>query len=134
MTANQSLRTDERQWLIYDDESLGAVMRGLEAWALKIAAQLLMPNRVDGLRGVGHFMDRVADARLRHMKKNGGAQEVVADWILLISRWAAGKSLETPEVTRALDEIYAATTRLDSRAMSAGIVGPGTHRIAVRGD
>ena len=129
-----SLRTDDRQWLIHDDEPLGAVMRGVEAWALAIAANLLKNHKTEQLRGIGNFMGRVADSRLSGMKRNGGAQEVVADWILLISKWAAEKSLLTPEVARALDEIHASVYRLDSRARSAGVVGPGVHRQAVRGD
>lgn len=128
------LRTDERQWLIYDDEVLGAVARGVEAWALAIAANLLRPNSEEGLRGVGHFMGRVADARLTEMKRNGGAQEVTADWILLVSAWAAGKIPWTPDVARALDELHAAVYRLDSRGQGTGTTGPGVHRAAIRGD
>lgn len=128
------LRTDERQWLIYDDESLGAVMRGLEAWSLAVAGNLLKADQTDELRGMGNFMDRVAGARLSEMKANGGAQEVVADWMLLISKYAAGKTPLTPDIQRALDELHAAVYRLDSRANGAGLTGPGVHRLAVRGD
>lgn len=134
MTANQGLRTDDRQWLIYDDESLGAVMRGLEVWGLAVAGNLLKNHKVQPLRGIGNFMGRVADSRLSMMKKNGGAQEVVADWILIVSKWSAGRSPMTPDVKRALDEMWASVYRLDSRANAAGVIGPGDHRIAVRGD
>lgn len=128
------LRTDERQWLIYDDESIGALTRGLEAWALAIASNLLEENRIAGLRGIGSLMSRIADQRLVTMKRNGGAQEVVADWILLVSAAAAGKTPWTPDVDMAIDELHAVGYRLDSRGSSAGILGPGVHRAAIRGD
>lgn len=132
-----SLRTDERQWLIYDDEVLGAYMRGLEAWALKVFSERLKqvgPDRLRPLNGIATFAGRVADQRITEMKRNGGAQEAVADWVLLVSKWAAGKTPLTPDVQRGLDEFHSVATRIDSRVMGAGVHGPGVHRIAVRGD
>lgn len=130
------LRTDERQWLIYDEEVLGAVMRGLEAFALHLAGGPLTRHRVGAVRAIGHFMRKVSDARLREMEKNGSAQEVVVEHIRRIFIWLgqeqnSGLALPEPE---GLDEIHAAVVRLDSRAKSAGVVGPGVHRLAVRGD
>lgn len=135
-----SLRTDERQWLIYDDEVLGAYIRGLEAWALKVFAQRMRQqagkgvNRLRPLNGIAAFAERVADQRIVEMKRNGSAQEVVADWILMVSKWAAGKTPLTPDIQRGLDEFHSVSTRIDSRVMGAGIKGDGVHRIAVRGD
>lgn len=133
------LRTDERQWLIYDEEVMGAVIRGLEAWALMIAGTRLRkghrgPDRIKAMNAIGRFMQKIADQRLTEMKRNGGAQEQVADWILLVSKWAAGKTLYTPDIGRALSEIYATIYHNDSRVNSAGVRGPGIHRQAVRGD
>jgi hypothetical protein len=131
------LRTDERQWLIYDDEVLGAYTRGLEAWALMVLAQSLRnvgPDRFRALNGIATWCHRVAEQRLVEMKRNGGAQEVVSDWVLLVSRWAAGKTPLTPDVARGIEEFHSVATRLDSRGNSAGITGPGVHRQAIRGD
>ncbi len=132
-----TLRTDERQWLIYDDDSLGAIIRGLEAWALMVLGTRLRdsgPDRIRALNGIGAFCQKVANQRLVEMKRNGGAQEVAADWILLVSKWAAGKTPLTPDVARALDEIHSVSTRIDSRVNGAGVSGPVVHRVAVRGD
>lgn len=137
MTERHGLRTDERQWLIYGDEQIGAVIRGLEAWALMVLGTKLRnkgPNRNRPLNGLGAFCQKVADQRITELKRNGGAQEVVADWILLISKWAAGKSPYTPDVARATDELYSVAFHIDSRVNGAGILGPGAHREAVRGD
>lgn len=133
------LRTDERQFLIYDDEVLGAVVRGLEAWALMIAGTRLRKghrgaNRVKAMNAIGAFMQKIANQRIVEMKRNGGAQEQVAEWIFIISKWAADKTPWTPDVARALDEIHGTITYNDSRVNAAGINGEGTHRIAVRGD
>lgn len=131
------LRTDERQWLIYDDETLGAVMRGLEAIALSIVGRSLQRNRVEAVRAIGHFMGRVADARFAEMERNDGAQQVAARHLRTIFGWlsrqqATGLDLPAPQAE--LDQVYASVFRLDSRAQSAGVVGPGVHRQAVRGD
>jgi len=133
------LRTDERQFLIYDEEVLGAVVRGLEAWALMIAGTRLRKghrgaDRVRAMNAIGKFMIKVADQRIVEMQRNGGAQEQVAEWIFLISKWAAGKTPWTTDVDTALQEIYGTIAYNDSRVNGAGSQGPGVHRIAVRGD
>jgi len=132
-----SLHTDERQGLIYGDEAIGAVVRGLEAWGLMVLGTRLRqtgPDRIKALNGIGAFCQKVADQRLIEMKRNGGAQEVAANWILLISKWAAAKTPLTPDISRALDEIYWTVFHIDSRASSAGMEGPGVIRQAIRGD
>lgn len=135
MNAHESLRTDERQWLIYEtDGETGALVRGLEAFAMQVAGRLLARNPIDALRGLGHFMLRIADARLREMLRNDGAQAVVVRHLEKLMAVAVGKTPWTPDVDRALDELYALTTHVDHRASGAGITGPGTLRDAVRGD
>ncbi len=133
------LRTDERQFLIYDDEVLGAVVRGLEAWALMIAGTRLRenhrgPGRVKAMNAIGAFMQKIANQRVVEMQRNGGAQEQVAEWIFLISKWVAGKTPWSPDIDRALNEIHGTITHNDSRVNGSGISGPGVPRIAVRGD
>ncbi len=132
-----TLNTDERQWLIYDDDSLGAVIRGLEAWGLMVLGTRLRqtgPDRIRALNGIGALCQKVANQRLVEMKRNGGAQEVAADWILLVSKWSVGKTPLTPDISRALSELHSVATRIDSRVNGAGVSGPGVHRQAVRGD
>lgn len=136
--AEESLRTDDRQWLIYEagDGKVGALIRGLEAMALQMTGRMLAKHPINGVRGIGHFMLRVSEARLRTMLKAGGAAAVVVKELSLVMAWLANakRTPWTPDVARALDELYALTTHVDSRAMAAGITGPGTIREAVRGD
>lgn len=132
-----SLRLDSRQQLIYHDDAYGAVIRGLEAWALMVFGTRLRDKRKDRnkhLNGIGAFCQKVAGQRIHEMKRNGGAQEVVADWVLVVSKWAAGKSPYTPDVERALNEMYWTVFKLDSTINGAGVLGPGVPRAAVRGD
>lgn len=131
---SNGLRTDERQWLIYGEEEIGALVRGLEAMALQMAGRVLAKNRIDGVRGIGNFMLRIADVRLREMLRNDGVQKVVVQHLEKIMAVLSGKGIWEPAASRALDELYALTVHTDSRAMDAGIVGPGTIREAVRGD
>lgn len=131
------LRSDARQWLIYGDEELGALMRGLEAYALHICGGPLTRHRHIAVRMIGTLMRRVASHRIEEMKTNDGAQRVVVEHLEKIFTWiSAGQSGRlAPEPTEALDEIYAAAFRLDSRAANAGVgASVGVHRIAVRGD
>lgn len=134
--AEESLRTDDRQWLIYETGGgeTGALIRGIEAMALQMAGRTIAKHPVAGIRGIGNFMLRVADARLREMLRKDGAEAVVVKQLSLIMRWLARKTPWSPDVERSLDEIYALVVHVDSRAMGAGIVGPGTIREAVRGD
>ncbi len=131
------LRSDARQWLIYDDEALGALIRGLEAFAMHMAAGPLLRHRVAAVRGMAMLMRRVANHRIAEMQKADGAQRVVVRNLTLIFEWLGyqQQGILLPAPTDALDEIHATSTRLDSRAHSAGVGSPvGTHRRAVRGD
>lgn len=136
MAVNPGLRSDSRQWLIYDDEVLGAVMRALEAFALHIAGGPLSRHRRVEVRAVGHLMRRVAESRIVEMERADGAQRVAVHHLRAIFDWlgAEQRGLVLPPPAVELDEIHAAVFRLDSRAQSAGIGGPGVHRAAVRGD
>ncbi len=130
-----SLRTDDRQWLIYEtDGEVAALTRGLEVMALVMAGKTLARHRIDGIRGIGNHMLRIAEGRMRIMKQNGGAQEVVMDHLEKVLMVALGKMPWTPDAAAALDELYALTVYTDTRASEAGIVGPGDLRKAMRGD
>lgn len=137
--AENVLRLDERQQMIYNDPAQGAVVRGMEAWALKVLGTRLRDSsagRIKALNGLGAWCQRTADGRLRGMQKAGGAHAVVADWILIVSKYAAHSRTQpmTPDVARALDELYQTAFYIDHRVGAAGTEGPGVHRAAVRGD
>ena len=137
MAMRYGLRTDERQWLIYDDEVVGAVVRGLEALALHVAGGPLARHSHIGVRAIGSFMRRISERRFLEMERNDGAQRIVAQHLRRIFEWIGSEQpgrVALPPPTDALDEIYGAITYADSRAVSAGVVGPGVHRVAVRGD
>ncbi len=128
------LRTDERQWLIYHDEGIGALMRGLEAMALQMTGAQLQRAKLFQLRGLGTLMVRVSVARFNAMHNNDGAQRVVAEALRRVMAAMSGREQWTRDTFNALDELHAMNTHTDSRAMGAGIYGPGTLRTAVRGD
>ena len=125
------LRSDFRQWLIYDDESLGAVARALEVAALAMAGQTLLRRPEGPIRLLGRFMVRVASARTEEMLRSDGAQRVAIEHTSKVFNWLAGKA---PFPADELDELHAAAFRLDARAQAAGVRGPGTIREAIRGD
>lgn len=132
-----SLKLDSRQHMIYNEPAMGAVIRGLEVWALMVLGTKLRnrgPNRNKALNGIGAFCQKVAQQRIVEMKRNGGAQEVMADWVLLVSKWAAGKSPLTPDVDRALKEIYWTVFKVDSVGTGAGMLNDNLAVKAIRGD
>lgn len=128
------LRTDGRQWLIYGDESMGALIRGLEAMALQMAGQTLRHTPLLALRGLGTLMVRVSAARLAEMYRNDGAQRVVVEHLRKVMAAMAGHTTWTDDAQTALDELHAINTHTDSRAAAAGVYGPGTVRQGIRGD
>lgn len=129
-----SLRTDERSWLIYDDEVIGAVVRGLEAYALSVTGQKMSRHPEQTVRAVGTMMIRIGEERGRQMLSNGSAQGVVMEWLALLGAHLAGVPHDKIKCTQALDELHGAVFHLDKRVNAAGVRGPGVHRIAVRGD
>lgn len=129
-----SLRTDERSWLIYDDESIGAMTRGLESYALSVTGQKLARHPDQKIRAVGNMMVRLGEQRGHEMMKNGGAQEVALEWFLFLGAHLAGMNHDEIKCQEALDELHAVCFRLDARLQSAGTVGPGLVRMAGRGD
>ncbi len=128
------LRTDERSWLVYDDESIGAVARGLEAYALSVTGQKLARHEDQRIRSVGHMMVRLGEQRGHEMLQNDGAQRVAMEELSMMGAHLAGIVHDEIECWKALDELHATVFRLDSRLKSAGSVGPGVHRVAGRGD
>lgn len=126
------LRSDERQWLIYDDESVGALGRGLEVMAMSMTGQMLAKHQLKPIRAMGNFMLRIAESRAAEMMRNDGAQRVMIEHLSKVMTFLAGHSAHIPELE--IDELWAVTFHADRRAKAAGIQGPGAHRLIVRGD
>lgn len=126
-----SLRTDERSWLIYDDESVGAFVRALEAYALSVVGQRLSRRPEVQLRAVGNLMMRIGEQRGWEMMKNDGAQREAVE---LLSRMAAHVAGLNVDDLQMLEDVHALAVWIDRRARNAGMAGPGVVREAVRGD
>ena len=62
-----TLRTDLRQWLIYDDESAYATADALDALAYRFTGAALSQHEDIELRAVGSFMLKVAEVREKQL-------------------------------------------------------------------
>lgn len=135
--AMTTLRKDYRQWLIYDEPSVGATVRALEVVALGMVGRRFAQHENISVRALGNVMTRIAEARLRcalGMVKDVETtpeRRVAMEWALQVSEWANNGG---PEPTVALDELHAAVFHLDSRLNGAGLAGPGWIRDLARGD
>jgi len=128
------LRTDERSFMIYDEEVLGAVTRGLESYALSVTGQKMARHPDPEFRGVGSMMLRIGEQRGHEMLKNDGAQKVTMEILTLMGAHLAGIGHDEIRCAAGMNELWGAVYYLDRRVSSAGIAGPGVHREAVRGD
>jgi len=126
-----SLRTDIRSWLIYDEDSIGAVFRALETAALAGTGHRLASHEAIEVRAVGNVMKRIAATRIRTAKKEGGVRWEAMEKMTKLMMYAFGQA---PPNAEALDELHATVFRIDQRLNSSGSVGPGVHREGVRGD
>lgn len=124
------LRTDSRQWLIYDDDTLGAVVRMSEAACLSIVGQRLARHPDIELRALGNLWMRMGEQRtMSHILDDSQLGEA-ARAMTEAMRYAFNGGPK-PAV---LDELHAAAYRIDDKATGAGVVGPGVVRELVRGD
>lgn len=129
-----TLRTDERSWLIYDDESIGAVVRMLEAYALSVTGQKMMRHPEIEIRAVGNMMLRLGETRGAECLQEGGAKGVAAQHMALLGAHLAGIVHNEIQCRKALTELHAVVFRLDQKARTTGTKGPGSFRRALRGD
>jgi len=133
--STDGLRSDPRQWLIYDEETQGAMMRGLEIMALQMVGQTLKRNPEAKVRAIGHVMLNVADARLRDAAREPGSiRDTVIKHLARIMGWLSRRGPIDVDTAVALDEVHAVLYQLDHRFRSAGIRGGGRLRDLVRGD
>lgn len=126
-----SLRKDLRSWLIYDDDSIGAVFRALETAALAGLGHRLVSHEAIEVRAVGNVMKRIAATRIKTARREGGVRYEAMEKMAKVMAYAFGQA---PPDVEALDEIHATVFRIDQKLNQSGSVGPGVHREGVRGD
>ncbi len=126
-----SLRTDIRSWLIYDEDSIGAVFRALETAALAGMGHRLASHEAIEVRAVGNVMKRIAATRIKTAKREGGVRWEAMEKMTKLMMYAFGQA---PPNAEALDELHATVFRIDQKLNASGSVGPGSHRADVRGD
>lgn len=134
------LRKDGRQWLIYDDASVEAGVRALEAIALGIVGANYQNHPDLAMRGIANAMLKLSKAR---MEAGMGLikGEDTTDELLEATRCAfkvfdylGDRTETTPYPIAEADQLYALLFYLDSRLNGAGISGPGIKRRLARGD
>ena len=132
-----ALRTDDRQWMIYDPESVAAVFEALNAAALVMfGAWLQRPSdnvtkaMADHLGNMGSILYKIGEAR---QEINAGlAPNDVPDQLVhaqqawnKVALWRADpRSVQVETVLHALDELDGALTYLDQRTMETGTDHP----------
>lgn len=132
-----ALRTDDRQWLIYDPESVASTFEALNAAALVMFGAWLQrpsPNvpqeMQDHLGNIGSIMFKIGEAR---QEINAGlAPNDVPDKLVHAQRlwnkiavWRKDpRKLPLEIVIEAADELSAAITYLDQRTMDTGTDHP----------
>jgi len=131
-----TIRTDERQWLIYDEETVRAVQGAVEIFLMGLGGTILMAHEEIRMRAIGNVGIRVSETRLQVWEgtlkdtETTELRERLAGYVREIISWLGSQTDEKPE--QALDEIHAAIVWLDRRANAAGVVGPGWYRDAIR--
>lgn len=129
-----SLRTDERSWIIFDEESIGAVVRMMEAYALSVTGQKLRRHQDQQVRAMGEMMVRMGEHRGWEAVNAGGLREEAAQHFALLGAHVSGLQHDETRCKKALDELHAVVFRLDQKMKVAGSKGPGALQTLVRGD
>lgn len=132
-----TLRKDERQWLIYDEESVVSVVRSMEILGLALAGPALARHPDIQLRAVGNVMMGLAPARLKALSgyygdisdENRTASEHLAT---ILDYLRTG--IMTPDVHRAIEEFHGAVVWLDGRIRAAGTAGGNWFQELARGE
>lgn len=119
-----TLRQDERQWLIYQRESVVSAVRTLEVLAMLIAGPALAKHPDLSMRALGNMMIRLGAHREEYMLGTGVGEptdpEVVAGRHLAT---ILGELAGIARADTARDELHAAMYWLDSELRAAGIKG-----------
>lgn len=132
-----ALRTDGRQWLIYQPDTVEAVFKALQASALVMYGAWLqqraatLPAALSGNVGqIGAVLGKVGDARQQiqaGLAPNDVPDELVAaqrGWDTFV-RWLHNPSNNDVDmVAQAVDEIAGAVTYMDQRTLDTGTNHP----------
>lgn len=113
-----TLRQDERQWLIYQEDSVVPAIRALEVFAMLIAGPVLAQHPEQSMRALGNVMMRLGAAREESMLSNA-EYETAGKHIAVI----LGSMVGAVNADEAKDELHAAMFWLDSTLKQAGIKG-----------
>lgn len=128
------LRKDENQWLIYDRDSVEAVVAAVKAFLMGLGAQTLLHHEDLEIRALGHAGLRMSatqlDAFAGNLKVETSPERQEAAQVIgqLIGYLAGFNNLDPA----AIDEIHAAIVWIDKRAKAAGVSGTGWYREIVR--
>ncbi len=141
-----ALRTDDRQWLIYDPAVVAAVFDATNAASLVMFGAWLqcsspnVPKELqDHLGNIGAILHRIGEAR---QEINAGlAPNDVPDELVwaqqawnVIALWRKDPAnMPIEQVVKAADELSAALTYLDQRTMETGTDHPRWNALLVAG-
>lgn len=109
-----TLRQDERQWLIYQEESVVPAVRALEVFAMLVAGPVLAKHPEQSMRALGNMMMRLGEHREELMLANN---ETAGRHVAAI----LGSLVGVGNADEAKDELHAAMYWLDSTLKQAGI-------------
>lgn len=111
-----TLRQDERQWLIYQEDSVVSAVRALEVFAMLVAGPMLANHPELPMRALGNMMIRLGTAReesmLTHAEYETAGRHIAA---------ILGSLMGVTNADQAKDELHAALFWLDSTLKKAGI-------------
>jgi hypothetical protein len=137
------LRTDERQWLIYQEPNVTAAVRAVESLCMAVAGPALARHPDEAIRALGHVAMALSEARTKWGLGLNEADESPSELETAAYRAATATlriifdpSLAESERTKLLDEtgdLHAAMFWLDRRLNGAGTTGPGWYRDLARG-
>ncbi len=131
------LRQDERQWLIYDPNTVELVFKALEASALVMYGEWLQMRAKgsgsligESMARIGTVLSKMGDAR--QQIQAGLAPNDVPDELVeaqrgldLLNRWLQNpNSVSASKVAEVVDQIAAAMTYMDERTKDTGTNHP----------
>ncbi len=129
-----TIRADQKQWLIYQEEQVTGVVKAVETILIALGAATLMDHSDIAIRAIGNFGERLSETRIAHMAgqlqglDSSDSEKQLVTHLLAISAFLAGG--DRPEM--ALEDVHAALVWVDKRANEAGVVGPGWYREIIR--
>ena len=134
-----TIRQDEQQWLIYQEQPVTGVVGAVEIILMILGAAPLVFHEDEEVRALGHAGAKIATTRLNHWKgelrglEPTELQATLAGYINDVIDWLAqdeDNSMERPD--QALDELRAAIVWIDKRGRAAGVSGDGWYREILR--